>query len=481
MGLNQDEASAGYEAYSLMKYGEDRNGIKMPVHFIAWGSGQNALYSYLCIPFIKILGLSEFSLRLPMALIGCVSIVAFYFLIKNIFDKNAALMGMFFISIAPWHIMKSRWALESNLFPDLILYCVLFMVLYLNKKKKIYICLAAFLLGISAYSYGTAYCFIPVFIIPIFVYFIVKKKISIKDGIIVAIISLITALPMILFVIINTFQMNSMDLFFITIPRLYVSRHMEKASVFSGDFLRLTYENFKATMDVILIQEDGLPWNSIKYYGITYIISIPFIVIGLLAMIKEKNNKAQRFILLMWGLAAFAVSCIVEVNINRINVLMIPLIIYASYGIYIITKDKTYIKNSIVGMYILLFISFCDKYFGEYQEHIAGYFFYSLGDAIEYANSMGVDKIYITDNVNMPYIYALFYDTKSGENYLDTVEFYNNNSAFCFVKSYDKYNFYIPDEIEKNTAVIVDNYDAQMMDLEGYTVKKFEKYVVIVD
>ena len=47
-GLNQDEASAGYDAYAIFKYGIDRNGIRYPVHLVAWGSGQNALYSYLC-------------------------------------------------------------------------------------------------------------------------------------------------------------------------------------------------------------------------------------------------------------------------------------------------------------------------------------------------------------------------------------------------------------------------------------------------
>ena len=38
-GLNQDEASIGYEAWSVLHYGIDRNGLSVPVHFIAWGSG----------------------------------------------------------------------------------------------------------------------------------------------------------------------------------------------------------------------------------------------------------------------------------------------------------------------------------------------------------------------------------------------------------------------------------------------------------
>ena len=34
-GLNQDEASIGYDAWSILHYGIDRNGIRLPVHLIA--------------------------------------------------------------------------------------------------------------------------------------------------------------------------------------------------------------------------------------------------------------------------------------------------------------------------------------------------------------------------------------------------------------------------------------------------------------
>ena len=69
--LNVDEASAGYEAYSILQNGIDRNGKAFPVFLEAWGSGQNALYSYICIPFILVFGLNAFAIRLPMSIIGC--------------------------------------------------------------------------------------------------------------------------------------------------------------------------------------------------------------------------------------------------------------------------------------------------------------------------------------------------------------------------------------------------------------------------
>lgn len=133
--LNVDEASSGYEAWSILNYGIDRNGKFLPIFLIAWGSGQNALYSYLMMPFIKILGLNMLSLRLPMSIVGCISLIVLYLLLKEIKDEKTALIGVAFFAICPWHIMKSRWGLESNLFPELVLLATYFMILSLKREK----------------------------------------------------------------------------------------------------------------------------------------------------------------------------------------------------------------------------------------------------------------------------------------------------------------------------------------------------------
>ncbi|PWM00474.1 MAG: hypothetical protein DBY05_07135 [Clostridiales bacterium] len=135
-GLNQDEASAGYDAYAIFKYGIDRNGIRYPVHLVAWGSGQNALYSYLCMPFLLALGVNEISLRLPMALAGCISIFLLYRLLLRSFGARTALLGMLFLVVNPWHLMKSRWALESNLFPELLFFGFYLLIAELDGKRR---------------------------------------------------------------------------------------------------------------------------------------------------------------------------------------------------------------------------------------------------------------------------------------------------------------------------------------------------------
>lgn len=182
--LNVDEASSGYDAFSIMKYGVDRNGNSYPVVLYAWGSGQSVLYSLISIPFIAMFGLTEFSMRIAMAIIGSISLIAIYFLLKNIFDdKKIAIIGMAFFAICPWHIMKSRWGMDCNLFPDLILFAVLFLILGIKKKKSMWQILSFVMLGISSYSYATSYLFLPIFVGITLGYLIYKKEISIKRAI----------------------------------------------------------------------------------------------------------------------------------------------------------------------------------------------------------------------------------------------------------------------------------------------------------
>lgn len=54
--INQDEAFAGYQAYSMLHYGVDSAGYRFPVYLYTWGSGMSALNSYLMMPFMAVFG-----------------------------------------------------------------------------------------------------------------------------------------------------------------------------------------------------------------------------------------------------------------------------------------------------------------------------------------------------------------------------------------------------------------------------------------
>ena len=198
-GLNQDEAYAGWEALNLLKYGIDSNGYSWPVYFVAWGSGMNVLYSYLSLPFIALFGVNAISVRIVQSVCGCIALFVFYRLLK-IVKPNLALLGTFFLAINPWHIMASRWGLESNIAPFFILLGVWTALEYME-GKKVFILLSGLFFGLALYGYATSWMFVPLLLIAFLAYGLTTKKISFKDKYIwgFVIILFILAFPLILF------------------------------------------------------------------------------------------------------------------------------------------------------------------------------------------------------------------------------------------------------------------------------------------
>ncbi len=453
--LNVDEASSGYDAFSLMKYGVDRGGNSYPVYLYAWGSGQSVLYSYLMIPVLMITGLCEYGIRLPMAIIGIISLYVFYYLIKNIFDnKRMALISVAFFAICPWHIMKSRWGMECNIFPDIILLSTLLFVLGLKKKKTSLQILAFIGFAISSYSYGTGYLFLPVYILGMLGYLIYKKEITIKKSIIYLLIMFVICIPIILYIAINTFGLNQISIGKVTIPKLLVNRYDEVSTVFSGNIIENCVDNLLATLRILILQTDGLEWNAISQFGMFYIISIIFFIIGLKTSIGKYRDNIYNQIMNIWMLAAIVLSAFCDANINRINIIMIPCIYYIVVGIYEFLNKYKVATLCLCTIYIVLFAEFMYVYtskdYNEYYTFTSG-----VEGIVDYCNSLDEDTVYCQYSFKEPFIYFMFYGETDVHEYLDTVQYYEESRTFDNIKSFGKYKFYLPSEIKENSVIIV--------------------------
>lgn len=483
IGLNCDEASSGYEAYSILNYGIDRNGNFLPVFLEAWGSGQNALYSYLMIPFVKLFGLNIITTRLPMAIIGCISLVVWYMLLKKIREDNKfSIIGLLFIIICPWHIMKSRWGLESNVFPDLVLWAIYLLNRFLKSKKKYNLYLSSAILGITGYAYGTAYFFLPIFFIILFGYLIYKKEIKIKDFIICFGIVVITTLPIILYVLINTFDLPQINLPFMTIPRLPVNRYEEQTTIFSGNLILNSLQNLKNSISLLIMQNDNLAWNSIPNFGMYYIISIPFLIMGMIfSFAKSKIKNQYDTIFNIWFLSAFLLLFVFkEANINRINILIFPLIYYIVKGLYVFIDINNIVINiSLSIVYVICFFMFSVAYI---NMDINDYWTFTdnVQEVIEYVENQDVGKVYFEYAFKEPYIYVLYYGKYNTHEFVNTVDYFNEKGAFENIKSFGKYYFYLPDKFDEDNClyVIKKNNDLQL-DYSKYNIQEIEDFLVL--
>ena len=489
--LNVDEASAGYEAFSILNYGIDRNGNFLPVFLVAWGSGQNALLSYLMMPFIAIFGLTTFSIRLPMAIIGGISLGIFYCLLKRMTNKKVAIIGLIFLAICPWHIMKSRWGLESNLFPDLMLLSVFLIIKGLQDKKIVFQILGYIVAGLTAYAYGTSYFFLPLFFIPVLFIMLKKKEITVKELIINLAVIGIVALPIIIFVIINTFNLPEIELPFLTIPRMEVNRYEEITSIFSSDFLEKSLDNFTGGLKILMYQIDGLPWNSLEDIGTIYTFSTIFTILGIIVAIKNRKDIKYGYIMGIWLIVSILLLFVCEPNINRLNIIFFPIIFYTVVGIDEIAKQGKVFAVLLAIVYILSFGLFVNSYLSENANDYMT-FESNLEEPIEYLNTLQDKEIYITNSIKEPYIYVLFYTKYDTRDFVNTVEYYNEDGAFRQVKSFGNYNFVsinVLDDRQENVYLLRENeykdvknnpekYGIDSLDGE-FEVKEFLGYVVL--
>lgn len=432
-GLNQDEASAGYEAWALLNYGIDRAGSGWPVLFTAWGSGQNVLYSYLAMPFIALMGLNETALRLPAALLGCGTLPLFYFAAKHAAGKKTALWMLAALSFNPWHITISRWALESNILPFFLL-LGLFLLMRAEERP---ICLpcaaAAFALGL--YAYGTAFIFLPFFLVAAGAVLLKRKSAGARTWIVSAAVFVLIALPVTLCNIRNAAGMGEMKLLWMTLPRLTQTRQSETMAFSGGNFVSL--------LRLLVKQNDGLLWNSPGRFGQLY--GLPGLVLAALGtaqyiyeLCRKKAPKGEVFVFLALC-SCFAASFFIRVNVNRMNMIFLPLIWFQGRGLRALGRIR-FVSLPAAAALLASAALFAGFYFGAYAGRLSPLFFEGLGDAIKYSQEQD-GEIWISTRVNMPYIYALFYTRTPPADFIESAEFIDPDSAFRHVRSFGRFRF----------------------------------------
>lgn len=162
-GFFCDEASIGYNAYSILMTGKDEKGIAWPVFFKAFGDFKNPVYIYLATFPIKFFGLEVFSVRIASAILGIGSILLFiYFLYLIKRDWTFALAGGLVMSLMPWHFQFSRIAFEAiSMVFFITLDMVLFALFHKTKRPTLYL-LFGLSMVITFFTYSTGRLIVPV-------------------------------------------------------------------------------------------------------------------------------------------------------------------------------------------------------------------------------------------------------------------------------------------------------------------------------
>ncbi|MCL6589353.1 MAG: glycosyltransferase family 39 protein [Firmicutes bacterium] len=503
-GFNQDGAMGAVDAWALAKYGTDRFGMRWPAVFTAWGNGQmHVLLSYLSVPFIAVFGLNRFSARIVTLIISLLALWAIYCLCKLIFGRKTAAVVLAFAAVNPWHIMQSRWAIDCNMFPHFFLFSVYFLYRGLAQAKK-YLYISMLFFGITMYSYGIAWYTIPLFLLMVLIYLLKEKRITLKETILAGAAYLFAAWPIFGVMVVNYFKLPSLNTPFFTIPFFPDSIRAGDLLFFSPDFFNQLANNFFTLVKVVVLQKPDLPWNTIPEYGAIYLFSIPFTIIGLVVLIRKilkdcfKHNQPARpsesktylyMPVLFWLIIACLSGLLVNVNVNRINLIFYPIIILSGLGISWIARRVKLLSIVIIIIYLIAFFGFTASYFGPHAQSLAAEFFDGFGAAMEYVKDLDYERIYITNwtqykgSQPVSEILALFYHQVDALYFQDKTPVYFKDGR-KMLPYRERYNYVDFEEFNPNPAekavYILNNNEVFRFNQEQFNIVRFSYYSAMI-
>lgn len=468
MGLHQDEAYSAYNSWAVMNYGIDSFGYTRPVYYTAWGSGMNVLYSWFTMPFFALFGMSVVTIRLPQAILGCISILVIYGLGREMFhSKWLGVFWAFLLVINPWHIQQSRLGLESCLAVPLLLVAMYFFCRYLNGHGKS-LWGAAFFWGLTLYSYALTWLVIPLILLGSLIFFHKKIKFD-RDFFLCFFLLFLMALPLFLFLAVNLGLIPEIRTAVFSVPKLPELR--------TGEMSFHTWvvkQRILSLVTMLFRQYDDRWWISNATVGSYYYISTPFILLGLLYHIRiffqrifQNRELPVHFLLVIWFGAAFLVGCSMDlVYFHKVNYIHIPIILYGGIGIWrlgeIICKKKTVyavavcLYTACFGYYIYSQATYPVDYSTYGNPWVSHMSWYRYEDALAYAQSLTEGDISVTA---LNYANIMCYDKISPYEFMDTVE-YEGDLQFMDVTRFGRYHMGqgIPEDVEqmkKDTVVYV--------------------------
>lgn len=441
-GYHRDEAYAAWNALSLYMDGIDSSGHSYPVYFEAWAHGQNALNSYMMIPLIALAGghVNPIVVRIPQVVVSILTMIAVYLLIKKMFSHRLGVWALFCVAICPWHVMMSRWGLESNLAPGFLILGLYFWILGMEKPR--WFLLSALCYGLSLYSYATIWPIVPVMVLLQLFYGLWTGKMILSKWLIGAMVILISmGLPLVCFLLVNMGILPEFKIGCFSVYKMTQFRSNELAHS-----LGQVWQNIKNVGYLLKNQDVGRPYDVIMPYGFFYDLGRVLIVIGTIVVVMRlykalrSRTFAYEWFIIVQLVGAAIIGCLINVNMTQINCLYLPLLLCEAVGAEAIcglagrlagkaaNKKNMEIWTARLAAMILVvifmsnFIFFLKDYYTDYKDLVSAHFQEGTDDAVRYAWECAKEAGFnVGVNSGLKYPNVLLATETGAEEYLDTV------------------------------------------------------------
>ncbi len=471
LGLQQDETSIGYNAYSILLTGKDEYGLSYPLYFKAFGEYKLPLYIYLSVIPVKLFDLNSFSVRFVAALFGFLTVFVFYFFVKDIFinhNRNLPMVATLFLALNPWHLFFSRGAFEVTPALFFIITGLFVINKSLSKNREYLLPFGIVIFFASIYTYNIARLFSPILFIVLI--YELRHELLIKSKKILSISSIALFLSLLPFIL-NIFTKGGLEaakgtLIFssavVQAPllefRSYFLGYPLQAKLFFNSFFLTLWQyinNIISYMSVPFLFIDGSMHGNhgIGNFGQFYIFELPLIFFGIMKILKDKNKWG--YFMLIWSSIVILVASLTrEVpQATRSFFLIIPFEIFSAFGLLIlidwVKKIKNFKYQFALATFFILF-AFYDLIFYFSSYYVRFPILYAKSWRLEdkdlslyiKQNEYKYNRIIFDNNAGFIYTSYLFYSKYFPLYFQISQERYPDDSeGFAMVQSFGKFEF----------------------------------------
>lgn len=477
--LTWDEAAWGYNAYSLGLTGRDEFGRLLPLDYLeSFGDFKPPVYAYLTVLPVKLFGLNEFATRFASAFLGTLTVLLSYFLAKEIFSEKRithklSLITSFLLAISPWHIMLSRAAFEANVATFFLIAGVTFFLIGATKKNW-FLLLSAISFALSFNTFNTARIVVPLLVLGLIIGFrkrLWQKKKWLGGAVLLGIIIL---LPMIPFFLTPQSRLRFREVNIFSDPGVVIEANQEMANDnwawwsriihnrrwgYFQEYLQHYFDHFRPSF--LFFKGDGNPKFSTRDVGELYLWELPFLIFGLLLLLKKKSG--YWWLIPCWLLVGIVPAATARETPHalRIETTLPTWQILTAFGLvsFLSWLKKSRVKENlrkllVVFIFLLLsfnFIYFQHGYWRHYPVEFSGEWQYGYKEAISFIKTVeeNYDEIWFANELGRPYIYFLFYLKKNPQDFWQKAKVEREAFGFVNVREFDKYHFFEKADFER--------------------------------
>jgi 4-amino-4-deoxy-L-arabinose transferase-like glycosyltransferase len=465
--LSWDEASIGYNAYSIEQTLRDEHGRFLPYdYFSAFGDYKPPLSIYLTAVSLRIFGFSEWAIRFPSAFLGVLSVFLVYLLIEEYrrnnkiesFKDSLSLMGAFSLAVSPWHTILSRQMFEANIATFFIILGVYLILKGLENGR--FLVLGILSLVASLYTFNSPRVFVPLLLIGIVIFFYRKLWLQKRWGLISLFAGIVFSLPLIPHILSPLGQLRYKEVNIFSDIKIVEQANLwqkdEGNSFFSKFihnrrvgyfrlFLARYFDHFN--IDYLFFKGDINPKFSTRSTGQFFPIEVVFLIMGIYFLISRE--KKLGLFLLYWLLVGLVPAAMARETPHalRTEITLPTWQLFSACGLYysflLIKKWKYLFITFLCLISGWQFLSYLHNYFVhlplDYSQDWQ--YGYKLAAKEIEASQNRYERIYISDKYGRPYIFFLTYQKymplKFQKNQNTTIDGF----GFYHVNSYDKYIF----------------------------------------